>query len=158
MTASGGNPALGYDLNDEFELQPIDDDEQSHGERLLAKANARIELQQIHDDAPEGDLLTLEDSRLQFAIRHLLWLTTFTAIILTLGRRYGSLAALIGLLFSLLTWGWMYVLGRQRKHDKKIAHRLREFKRNHNQADLDGIDVNLKALDADNVWSLRNRK
>lgn len=38
---------LGYVLNNEFDVQPIKKDERSPGERLMAKANARIELEQI---------------------------------------------------------------------------------------------------------------
>lgn len=139
------------------DLPPIEDDERSHGERLIAKANARIELEQICDDAIEGDLLAFDDSRLQFAIRHLLLLTTFTTIVVALFNQQGLLAALFGLFVSLLMWGWIYAIGRQRKHDKEIARRLREFKERHDEANLDGLDVNLKGLDVDNVWSVRNR-
>ncbi len=137
-------------MNNEFDLQPIEDDKRSRGEQLIAKANARIELKQICDDAIEGDLLTFDDSRLQFAIRHLLLLTTFTAIVVALFNQGGRLTGFVGLFVSLLTWGWIYAIGRQRKHDKEIARRLREFNERHNEADLEGLDV-------DNVWSLRNR-
>ena len=124
----------------------------------MAKAHARIELEQIRDDAIEGDLLTFDDSRLQFAIRHLLLLTTFTAIVITLFKQSGQLAGFCGLFFLLLTWGWFYAIGRQRKHDREIGRRLREFKERHNEADLEGLDVNLEGLDVDNVWSLRDRE
>lgn len=138
-------------LSNEFDLQPVDDDKRrSRGERLLARANARIELSQICDDATEGDFLTFDDSRLQFAVRHLLLLTTVTAIVVALFKQRGLAAALVGLFVSLLVWGWIYAIGRQRKHDREVALRIRDFKERHSEADLEGLDL-------DATWSLRNR-
>ena len=149
---------LGYVLNNEFDVQPIKKDERSPGERLMAKANARIELEQIRNEASEGDLLTFEDSKAQFAIRHLLLLTTITAIFLALFIQRAASVAFIALFFSLLGWGWFYAIGRQRKHDKGIVRRLREFKERHDDADLEGLDVNLEGTNVDHIWSLRDRE
>ncbi len=95
-------------------------------------------------------MLTFDESRLQFAVRHLLLLTTITAIVVASFNRGGLLAAFVGLFVSLLTWGWIYAIGRERKHDQEIARRLREFNERHDEADLEGLDVNT-------VWRLRNR-
>ena len=77
-------------------------------------------------------------------------MTTFTAVVVALFNQLGLLGAFCGLFVSLLTWGWIYAIGRERKHDKEIARRLREFNERHDEADLEGLDVNT-------VWRLRNR-
>ena len=151
VTSAPQNETPRHVLNNESDLQPTNEDRPSHGEKLMAKANARVELKQICDDAIEGELLTFEESKLQFAIRHLLLLTAFTAIIVASFNRGGPTAAFFAFCVSLLVWGWIYTIGRERKHDQEIARRLREFNDRYDEADLEGLDVNT-------VWRLRNRE
>lgn len=90
----------------------------------MIRARARVELEQIHQDAVEGDLISFEGAKPQFAIRDILLLTTFTAMIMMLGRYFGSGSIFGGILLSAFAWGWYFASARRRAHDNEIARRL----------------------------------
>lgn len=115
----------------------------------MARARARVELEEICDDA--GELLTFEESKPQFGIRHALVFTTLSAIVIALFREGGMGPAFAGILVSILAWFVFYVYDRERKKENEIEQRLREFRKRHKQSSLQDLDVNV-------MWKLRNRR
>lgn len=123
---------------------------QTNAERVMARARARVELENITDDAVAGDLISLQGLKRQFAIKHVMILTFVVAAVVSINKAVGPPAATMTFMILMFVWLYVWVQDRQHKHSKRIAGRIREFKKRHKDVDLDGMDVNT-------IWKLKNR-
>lgn len=121
----------------------------SRAEKMMARARARVELEEICDDASE--LLSLENTK-QFGIQYMLIWTALAAVVMAIFRAYGLGPAAAGVLGCVMAWIVYYTYKRERDKEIEIEQRLKEFRHRHRNIDVEeGMDVNL-------LWKLRNRR
>ena len=123
-------------------MEPEIPKHQSFAEEVMARARARVEFEKIQEDAAEGDLLSFEGIKPQYGIREMFLLTTFSAIVLMMGRHMGGIGVFFGLSLCVLAWGWFFVTVRSRRHDQAIEERLIDLERRHKNADLNKLPIN----------------
>lgn len=135
-------------MNDTPETTPSE--LRSRSEKIMDRARARVELEDICDDAAE--LLSLEDTKPQFGIQYMMIWTALAAVVMAIYRAFGMGPAVVGVLGCVLAWIVFYTYKREREKEIEIEQRLTEFRKRHRNVDIE------EGMDANMLWKVRNRR